>query len=148
MVHAQSGQRGAPALQVQHWRVADPGVLHGAWANESKSVWNITGPVFVSGEPKTWLESDSRRVVFPIAIPDSLFKVVARKTAAGWEATRAPRRLKSIPSQQAQNCTHAHGGAGHSPPLGACSRGSVRTLRAGIAPLGVLPGQQGRRSTR
>jgi len=57
----------------------------GAWANESKSVWIITGPVFVSGEPKTWLESDSRRVVFPIAIPDSLFKVVARKTAAGWE---------------------------------------------------------------
>lgn len=58
----------------------------GAWANESKSVWIITGPVFIGSEPRTWLQSDARRTAFPIAIPDGMFKIVARQRTSGWEA--------------------------------------------------------------
>ena len=59
----------------------------GAWANENGSVWIITGPIFLRDRPADWLESDSARSRFAIAVPDAIFKIVARKTDTGdWDA--------------------------------------------------------------
>jgi endonuclease G len=48
----------------------------GAWANEFGAVWVIAGPVFIDGHPSSWLNADG---AMPVAIPDALFKIVARK---------------------------------------------------------------------
>lgn len=59
----------------------------GAWANENDSVWIISGPVFLRSTPGHWLRSDSTRRPFAIAVPDAMFKIVARQTVDGaWEA--------------------------------------------------------------
>lgn len=55
----------------------------GAWANQYKQVWIVTGPVFLSESPQRWLRSDVARTKFPVAIPEALFKVVVRLDEAG-----------------------------------------------------------------
>lgn len=58
----------------------------GAWANRYDEVWTIAGPVFQTGSPKAWLKEKGRPAQ-PVAIPDSLFKIVLRKDDRGkWEA--------------------------------------------------------------
>jgi endonuclease G, mitochondrial len=52
----------------------------GAWANRYHAVWVIAGPVFLDEHPSAWLEPDG---VMPVAIPDALFKLVARKANDG-----------------------------------------------------------------
>jgi DNA/RNA endonuclease G (NUC1) len=52
----------------------------GAWANEYGAVWVIAGPIFLNGHPAAWLAPDG---AMPVAIPDGLFKVVARKVSIG-----------------------------------------------------------------
>lgn len=55
----------------------------GAWANENEKVWIISGPVFMRGIPTHWLRSNATRRPFAIAIPDAMFKIVAREKADG-----------------------------------------------------------------
>jgi endonuclease G len=50
----------------------------GAWANEYGSIWVIAGPVFLDGRPTAWLDPGG---VMPVAIPDALFKIIARRVA-------------------------------------------------------------------
>jgi len=60
--------------------------LTGAWANQYGEVWVVTGPIFVNGQPTRWLKSDNHKKALAVAIPDSLFKIVVRKTKAdAWE---------------------------------------------------------------
>lgn len=57
----------------------------GAWANKYREVWVVAGPIFESGGPRAWLESQGNAL--PVAIPDSLFKIVLRKDKDdAWEA--------------------------------------------------------------
>jgi len=58
----------------------------GAWANQYEAVWVITGPVFLPGTARRWLRSDAARTKFPIAIPDALFKIVAKRENDTWDA--------------------------------------------------------------
>jgi DNA/RNA endonuclease G (NUC1) len=53
----------------------------GAWANRYHGIWILTGPVFRQGYPSQWLESDARSKAMALAIPDELFKIVARRDA-------------------------------------------------------------------
>ncbi len=57
----------------------------GAWANRYEEVWTIAGPVFQTGSPQNWLKEKGRPAQ-PVAIPDSLFKIVLRKDRGNWEA--------------------------------------------------------------
>jgi endonuclease G len=54
----------------------------GAWANRYGEVWVIAGPIFVDDKPQ-WLKSDKNKSAIPVAIPDSLFKVVVKKSEEG-----------------------------------------------------------------
>jgi DNA/RNA endonuclease G (NUC1) len=56
----------------------------GGWANRFQEIWIITGPAFTSGRPRAWLAEPGRPKALPVAIPDALFKVVARRTEQGW----------------------------------------------------------------
>jgi endonuclease G len=59
----------------------------GAWANRYGPIWIITGPIFIADHQVAWLESDSGRNIAPVAIPDGIFKIVAKKGADGaWES--------------------------------------------------------------
>jgi endonuclease G len=55
----------------------------GAWANEFGTIWIITGPVFLADHEVKWLESDADVSAVPVAIPDAIFKIVARKDTTG-----------------------------------------------------------------
>ncbi len=57
--------------------------LTGAWANQYGEVWVVAGPIFTNGHPIHWLKSDSSKKALAVAIPDSLFKIVARKAKDG-----------------------------------------------------------------
>lgn len=58
----------------------------GAWANKHGEVWVIAGPVYTK-DKFTWLKSDSMKKAMPVAIPDSMYKIVARKQQDGsWAA--------------------------------------------------------------
>jgi DNA/RNA endonuclease G (NUC1) len=58
----------------------------GAWSNQYGEVWVLTGPVFTRGKPAQWLRSDSDRKALPVAVSDSLFKIVFKKGPKGdWE---------------------------------------------------------------
>ncbi len=58
----------------------------GALANKHGRIWIVTGPVFFHDEPTDWLLERGRKAL-PVAIPDALFKIVARRGEAGrWEA--------------------------------------------------------------
>lgn len=50
----------------------------GAWANLYGTIWVISGPVFVTGRPQSWLREPGRQAL-AVAIPDYLFKVVVRE---------------------------------------------------------------------
>jgi endonuclease G, mitochondrial len=54
--------------------------LTGAWANHYGALWVVSGPVFLEGSPARWLKSDIYPGALPVAIPDELFKLVARRT--------------------------------------------------------------------
>jgi DNA/RNA endonuclease G (NUC1) len=54
----------------------------GAWANEYGAVWVIAGPVFLEGHPSAWLGNPG---TVPVAIPDALFKIVARTKADSYD---------------------------------------------------------------
>ena len=56
----------------------------GAWANKYGEVWVIAGPIFAAKKPITWLRSDANRKALPVAIPVSMFKIVARKQQGNW----------------------------------------------------------------
>jgi endonuclease G len=49
--------------------------LTGAWAQESGSVWVITGPVVLDLAPTGFIGDEGE---VPVAIPDAMFKIVAR----------------------------------------------------------------------
>lgn len=57
----------------------------GAWANKFGEVWVIAGSVFKKNKPITWLRSDNKKKAVPVAIPDSEFKIVARKQGDQWD---------------------------------------------------------------
>ena len=57
------------------WRMLE--CLTGAWANKHDKVWVVTGPIFESGSPSSWIgERDKGEQL--VAVPDQLFKVVIR----------------------------------------------------------------------
>ena len=57
----------------------------GAWANKFGEVWVIAGPVFRKNKPIVWLKSDANKKALAVAIPVSMFKIVARKQEdGGW----------------------------------------------------------------
>lgn len=56
-----------PWLDLEYWT--------GAAANRYDSVWVIAGPVFDQGEDIEWIGKPGR---IPLAVPDAVFKVVAR----------------------------------------------------------------------
>jgi endonuclease G, mitochondrial len=59
----------------------------GAWANRYGEVWIVSGPIFDDEDTIDWLISDKNKKALPIAIPNALFKIVARRAAQGeWEA--------------------------------------------------------------
>ena len=59
----------------------------GAWANKHGEVWVIAGPVYAKDKPIAWLRSDSMKKALPVAIPISMYKIVARKQQDGsWAA--------------------------------------------------------------
>jgi len=51
----------------------------GAWANRYRSVWILSGPIFLNARPREWLVSNADSKSIPVAIPDALFKVVFRE---------------------------------------------------------------------
>ena len=51
-----------------------------AWADQFEAVWIMTGPVVFNQTPSMWLGQQGE---VPVAIPDALFKIVARDTSAG-----------------------------------------------------------------
>ncbi len=58
----------------------------GALANRHGSIWVVSGPVFLQGRPTHWLREPGRKAL-KVAIPDALFKIVARKDETGaWDA--------------------------------------------------------------
>ena len=56
-----------PWLDLEYWT--------GAAANRYESVWVIAGPIFGQGEEIEWIGKPGR---IPLAVPDAVFKVVAR----------------------------------------------------------------------
>lgn len=55
----------------------------GAWANKFGEVWVVAGPIFGKNKPITFLKSDANKKALPVAIPVSMFKIVARKEPGG-----------------------------------------------------------------
>ncbi len=56
--------------------------LTAKWADEAGSVWIVTGPIFepIPSSPNTWIGEDALGEM-KIAVPDSLFKIIARESA-------------------------------------------------------------------
>ena len=51
-----------------------------AWADAFDAVWIVAGPVVFNQTPSAWLGQPGE---VPVAIPDALFKIVARDTSTG-----------------------------------------------------------------
>jgi DNA/RNA endonuclease G (NUC1) len=60
--------------------------MTGAWANKYGEVWVVAGPVFNKTGKVTWLRSDNKKKVTPVAIPPREFKIVLRKDGEQWDA--------------------------------------------------------------